>query len=321
VLGGHGAIVNLLLKNKDNPANIDVIGEDEQTPLQLAILLKNPVIIQSLTKTDPEKCFTQLRDFSSFAMPTELGCAIELNDYEKVESLLKNGADANEVGENGMPVLCFALSKGHADIALLLLNHGANTCPASSSHDPPLYHAVTRGFKSVVEDLLKKDADPNVKSKDGETTLRLAVWNDDEEIVRLLLKHKADPNSAGMCQITPLYSAILKESEPMAELLLQHKADPYGKSCWGKTPFDVANDKKNQMYLDLFNKYSSKKEKNAGNRHSTMKIIMIPLTLITAGAVVSTLSYWLWSLWRKKKEEAALKQRIEMFLYAEDYEN
>lgn len=72
-----------------------------------------------------------------------------------------------------------ACSKGHLDIARLLLQYGANHSETAHSGIRPLHEAVENGYIEIVRLLLSYGADPSLATYSGQTPIALAEDNED----------------------------------------------------------------------------------------------------------------------------------------------
>ncbi|MDY5437035.1 ankyrin repeat domain-containing protein [Peptostreptococcus porci] len=156
--------------------------------------------------------------------------AIYLNDINKVEKLLKEGVDINEVSEeNTMTYLFYSVMLDNRfEIAELLLKHNADPNKVSKAlsnskkyefyYLPLSYASANKSIKYITL-LLKYGADPNkiYKNKEGRIELdampainsavrsayildkwdRKDFMNDIKARIELLLKYGADINSIG----------------------------------------------------------------------------------------------------------------------------
>ncbi|KAJ9581890.1 hypothetical protein L9F63_003783, partial [Diploptera punctata] len=82
-----------------------------------------------------------------------------------------------------------ACSRGHLDIARLLLMYGANVSDSALGGIRPLHEAAENGFTELIRLLLSYGADPLLATYSGCTPLSLAT---DDEARRLLQYHLAD---------------------------------------------------------------------------------------------------------------------------------
>lgn len=190
-----------------------------------------------------------------------------------VQSLVANGADVNEQGDEGTP-LHAAVLQGDISMAAFLLDKGADIeavkPPAgykplhiAASYDKPEMvafllqrgaqangrdfeertplHLVARlGYADIAKLLLDSGAD--VDAVDGHakyTALHFAILTDKKEMVRLLLDRSADVNAAPTGE-SPLHLAAREGSREVVELLVKRGADLSARTHQGMTPLMIA---------------------------------------------------------------------------------
>lgn len=143
--------------------------------------------------------------------------AISKGDLQRLRTLLDRGADLNvrytfqsglrkpgrrasRFGWNEQPLLLYALSYNHVDMAKLLLERGANPNVTDTYGNTALWHAVPLGDASLVRLFLAKGADPlAVMPGDGSTALadapepppELAAEDRDDPVSQQMLKEKS----------------------------------------------------------------------------------------------------------------------------------
>jgi uncharacterized protein len=132
--------------------------------------------------------------------------------------------------------------------------------------DPTLVKAVTTDFlketalaiaafggkKDIVEALLKSGADPNVFDEMGVAPIIGAARQNKGEVIELLIKNKANVNiKKKETDETALHYAAEYNSDAAAKILLANGADKTAKTSSGKTPLDVAKDKKSDKVIEL----------------------------------------------------------------------
>lgn len=198
---------------------------------------------------------------------------IKEGDTVKVEALLKHNPQlANARNEGGISALLFAVYYGKADIADVLLENGAmvdifEACAVgardkvikllaldpyllnSYSHDgwTPLHMAVFFGHIDLVRFLLDAGADIDALSKNGQdlTPLHSALANPHHAKVSLLLIEKgADITLAQSEGYTPLHYAAANGTDDVVIHLLAMNANRSAKTKDGKTPLDLARERK-----------------------------------------------------------------------------
>ena len=141
--------------------------------------------------------------------------SIEENDAEAVNLFIESGYHPDVRDKHGVPALCIAVRKKHAEIVKLLLAHGASIDIQSEDRGySPLMDAVQVKDRTIVDLLLSNGANPNLTSKDGQTALIIAVGADDFDCVELLMRYHANPDIAdklGMSART--YAKLFKKQQ------------------------------------------------------------------------------------------------------------
>lgn len=88
-----------------------------------------------------------------------------------------------------------ACSKGHLDIARLLLQFGANHSETAHSGIRPLHEAVENGYIEVTRLLLAHGADPCLATYAGQTPIMLA---ENDDMIQFLKSYLIDLNNDTM---------------------------------------------------------------------------------------------------------------------------
>ncbi|XP_014291084.1 uncharacterized protein [Halyomorpha halys] len=101
--------------------------------------------------------------------------------YYCLEKLHHNPAPRDNAGYTPLHVAC---SRGHFQVANLLLKYGANVSDSALGGVRPLHEAAENGFTKIVKLLLEHGADPQLATYSGATAMALAT---DEE-ARLLME-------------------------------------------------------------------------------------------------------------------------------------
>ncbi|KAF3034655.1 hypothetical protein E8E12_000551 [Didymella heteroderae] len=119
-----------------------------------------------------------------------LDVAVLHGDKTLIILLLEKGAEINEA-------LIFAASRGHTEIAELLLAKGADIDKAGGEHGCALGAAAYGGWRETVELLLKMRADINAQAGHFSSALAAAAYHGHEETVELLLAKGANVRKKG----------------------------------------------------------------------------------------------------------------------------
>ncbi|MEN6641781.1 MAG: ankyrin repeat domain-containing protein [Armatimonadia bacterium] len=167
-------------------------------------------------------------------------------DLEEMRRQLNAGADPNATTEDGWTALHFAVSQGHADAAMQLLDGGANIAARLSEKNPvwggqSAVHIASRsGHEIMLRQLMDRGADPNMKDADGRTPLHLAVRHRQTNCVGALLAARADVHAISTDGATPLHDAALVDCGEAAGMLLAAGAVVDAENNHGWTPLYLA---------------------------------------------------------------------------------
>jgi TonB family protein len=166
--------------------------------------------------------------------------AVLRNDRNKVQSLLQNGADANEMCPCGTSPLEAAVSQvKNAEIAELLLSHSAdvNARTPKNAHGTtndwtPLFYAVYDKRGDLVALLLKYRAKVDVTDIQGASPLYWAKERNSPEIVKQL-KDAGAIDNISVSDLKPMTppptwsQPVVIDSDKMSEILVSHPTPEY----------------------------------------------------------------------------------------------
>jgi len=117
---------------------------------------------------------------------------------ERLNTLLKNGANINARDENGWTPLMSACFQSNSKIIEMLLKNGADVNARKKDGSTVLVYAVLSACNSeiidnseIIEILLKNGANVNARNEDGRTPLMYADNNRNPEIKKLLIRYGA----------------------------------------------------------------------------------------------------------------------------------
>ena len=141
--------------------------------------------------------------------------------------MISTQADVNRAPQDGYTPLSTACSRGHTDIALLLLDHGADVDvdgEGAAYHLPskaqPLFFACREGHADAVRLCLQRGADANRRCFRGNTALHAACITGNAIIARLLVEYGADVNAVDDYGHTPLDGALGNNHTALAAWLV-----------------------------------------------------------------------------------------------------
>jgi ankyrin repeat protein len=202
------------------------------------------------------------------ATPQDLLAAVRAADTDRVQQLLRHGADVNSRTEDGTTALMHATAVGDIKLVRMLLEHKADVnaknragatallwavgdgekvralldrgadvnARADSGRTPLMVAAGSPGAAGVVQLLMEKGADARYGHQ-GFTVLMAAAESGDGARVRLLLENGADAKPGNLVGWTALHAAAVAGDQDGAEALLAHGADVNAReSLQGRTP-------------------------------------------------------------------------------------
>ncbi len=167
-------------------------------------------------------------------------------DFDMVESLINQGADLEQLNQDGWTPLSLAASRGHLETVWLLLERGANLEHQVKHHGwAPLSMAASNGHAETAQLLLDRGATIDRQDIYGETPLLVAAKRAKLNVVRLLLDRGANIDLPGIGGNTPLAIASFvrffhRDKLQILQLLLERGADIDHKNIHGQTPLHEA---------------------------------------------------------------------------------
>lgn len=212
----------------------------------------------------------------------EIHEAVRAGDIGKIQALLAANPEAvnAKAKSGGATPLHVAMLKGNIEVVKALLAAKPEINAIDSGHrETPLYAAAGSGRKEIVELLIGNGADVNAKARDGSTALHTAARKHHKEIVAILLANKADANAVeNTGGLTPLHLAasvrptvfsyqgslqaakteMENSFKEIVDLLLANNADINARSKNGRTPLQLAVDRKCENMAELLRKHGAK---------------------------------------------------------------
>lgn len=245
------------------------------TRLHVATELSSPHLIEAALKAKSDV------NARSKDGRTALHIAAARNDGDTVYLLLKWNADPNQKDNDGRTPMEHAALHGHSDLvrrlakvqpgrleffSAVILGNAERVKELVAAKPElakarnrlgagwtPLHVAAREGQEDVARVLL--DAGAEVNGAKGETSpLHWAVWEEQPnlKLVKLLIERGADVNGQDrLFKESPLHSAARYGNVELTKLLLEAKADPKLKESLGKTPLDLAKERKHQDVVKL----------------------------------------------------------------------
>jgi ankyrin repeat protein len=164
--------------------------------------------------------------------------AVRAGDRDRVQQLLRSGADVNARTEDGTTALMHATAVGDSKLVRMLLDHKADVNARNKAGAVPLLWAAGDGEK--VRALLGRGADVNARPDSGRTPLMIAVGSPGAaRVVKLLIEKGADARYDHQ-GFTVLMAAAEGGAGAVVRLLLEKGADAKAKNRVGWTALHAA---------------------------------------------------------------------------------
>jgi ankyrin repeat protein len=228
-------------------------------PLVRACETKNLQKVDELLKegTNPN-----IVDKSSSLTPL-MAASLE-GSIEIVRSLLKAGADVDQVNWNSENALMSAVASGSEDIALLLILWGADIKHKSNGLTTAFLIAAQNSSMRVLTVLKEKGANINERGWNNRTALHLAALASTPVTIPGLLDWGLDINAQDDEGLTPLmYAVKFNATQPgiittgklppleTVQILLEKGADCFITNKDGKTALGIAKDGNASALIEL----------------------------------------------------------------------
>ena len=247
---------DLLLILIQNKGNVNAVGKQHGSPLQLAASKGYLIVAQHLIAAgadfelpgdeyDPTVLFLALHmghldvaqlllengarhDIVNGFCQTPLSVAAQLGHMAAVQKLLQLEANVNVEGGSALRAAASSRRKQIVKLSIvkLLLQFGANTNLDSGRHGSALQAAASVGDYQIVQLLLQSGADAN--SEGGGyygSALQAAAGGGNVQIVQLLLQSGANVNHETITHGSALQTAVIHGGVKLVQLLLQSGAN------------------------------------------------------------------------------------------------
>jgi len=237
---GHKKTINLLVKNgadtsiitinKTSPLSVAISNGHQQSALVLsgkrldkasihrALLLsiqnKMDDLGVQLIRVDKQVNQADSKKRSALWYSADLGLRKTTLALIQIKQAPVNLADTN-----GYTALARAVSRGHQDIAKLLINGGASVNKVTGEKSTMLMLAVLSGKNEITNFLLSTDIDIDAKNFAGDTALMLAATTGHEAAVASLIKAGADLLTRNMDDQNAYQIAINSGHNKIADLI------------------------------------------------------------------------------------------------------
>jgi hypothetical protein len=147
--------------------------------------------------------------------------------------------NVNALGYHGT-ALHEASSRGHVELARMLIERGADVNIQDKYRSTPSHLALEDGHVELVLMLIERGADVNAQDEDGFTLLHLASKGGHVELARVLIKCGADVNAQDNYKSTPLHLASQGGHVELARVLIEYGAVVNVQDIGKSTPLHLA---------------------------------------------------------------------------------
>jgi ankyrin repeat protein len=168
------------------------------------------------------------------AIKSEVADAAQRGDKAGIRTLLLQKADVNAPQADGTTALHWAVESNDTELTDLLLKSGAKASTANVAGATPLQLAAINGNAVIVGRLIAAGADPNTAlTRSGDTALMLASRTGKIDAVRVLLDRGAKVNTQETWGgTTALMWAVSEKHPDVAGLLVERGADVNARSYY-----------------------------------------------------------------------------------------
>jgi ankyrin repeat protein len=177
-------------------------------------------------------CIAVLPALLIAAVRSEVADAAMHRNKPAVRTLLQQKADVNAPQIDGTTALHWAVETDDLELTDLLIRAGAHVSAANKAGATPLLLATMNGNAILIERLITAGADPNAPlTKTADTAIMMASRTGKIDAVKVLLDHGAQVNAKETWGgTTALMWAISERHSDVAKLLIEHGADVNAKS-------------------------------------------------------------------------------------------
>ena len=228
-------------------------SRDASARLEKAGALRNDM--DSIAKTGLSVQDLDYADRMGEESPLHVSAAA--GDLKKVDRLLNQGANPNDLDANHRTPLHEAVDARSLETVERLLEGGANPNrqDAYLGHSA-LHRAVQAQSQPIAERLLKSGADPNLPDVEGDTPFHAALKHSGQEkqlpTINSLIAYGADRNFCDRhTGSTPLHLAVSGDNFKALGRLIEEKADPNVADLSGHTPLHLAAERSSAMTQQL----------------------------------------------------------------------
>jgi ankyrin repeat protein len=182
-------------------------------------------------------CFLLCFAFSGFGADLSVVDAVRGDNKDQLRALIAKHGDVNAALPDGTTALHWAVEYDDLQSVDLLLKAGAKVDAPDGFGFTPLYYAVSNGNVGISERLLQAGANPNATAQAGDSLLMIGARGKSIDILQALLEKGAKVNATDeSTHQTPLMWAVRSNNATAVKIMLDRGADVNAKTRVGQTP-------------------------------------------------------------------------------------
>ncbi len=171
---------------------------------------------------------------------TALHWAVNRDDVEMVDLLIRARADVKAQNRYGFPPIAFAAVNGNAAVLSRMIAAGADPNTSVPGGETILMTAARTGDPDAIEVLLKAGAEVNATDASGQTALMWAAAANNASSIAALIARGAEPHPRTKAGLDALMFAVRRGQTAAAEALIEAGADVNGTMKSGESVLEVA---------------------------------------------------------------------------------
>ncbi len=171
---------------------------------------------------------------------TALHWAVNRDDVEMVDLLIRARADVKAQNRYGFPPIAFAAVNGNAAVLSRMIAAGADANTSVPGGETILMTAARTGDPDAIEVLLKAGAEVNATDASGQTALMWAAAANNASSIAALIARGAEPHPRTKAGLDALMFAVRRGQTAATEALIEAGADVNGTMKSGESVLEVA---------------------------------------------------------------------------------
>ena len=186
---------------------------------------KRVLVLLPLLLVAPGKSQAQSGDSTTLVardLGVDLLAAAEAGQVDRIQELLREGANIESKDKYGRTPLMVAAVAGQLPAVKLLLDKGSDVYARNIHGADAFEFAVSNGRAEIVGVLIGRGVD--LKERGG-PALRQSARNGQSAVAKVLLEHQVDVNVRSDSGETPLMAAVDGRQRSMVAFLIDHGAD------------------------------------------------------------------------------------------------